>query len=98
MRGGARQEVRRIWLTASGGPFRELPLEQFQHITVEQALKHPTWVMGYDLDPIACIDNRKKFYDVAIPEKWLVVFTHGHEHPFAYVERDERGKPVPRYL
>lgn len=46
MRGGARQEVRRIWLTASGGPFRELPLEQFQHITVEQALKHPTWVMG----------------------------------------------------
>ncbi|ABF39044.1 beta-lactamase-like protein [Candidatus Koribacter versatilis Ellin345] len=58
----------------------------------------PTWVMGYDLDPILCIDNRKKFYDVAIPEKWLVAFTHDHEHPFAYVERDERGKPVPRYL
>jgi 1-deoxy-D-xylulose-5-phosphate reductoisomerase len=46
MRGGSRHEVRSIWLTASGGPFRELPLEQFQHITVEQALKHPTWVMG----------------------------------------------------
>jgi 1-deoxy-D-xylulose-5-phosphate reductoisomerase len=46
MRGGTREEVRRIWLTASGGPFRELPLDQFQHITVEQALKHPTWVMG----------------------------------------------------
>ena len=58
----------------------------------------PTWVMGYDLDPILCIDNRKKFYEVAIPEKWLVVFTHDHEHPFAYVERDERGKPVPRYV
>jgi 1-deoxy-D-xylulose-5-phosphate reductoisomerase len=46
MRGGARAEVRRIWLTASGGPFRQLPADQFQHITVEQALRHPTWVMG----------------------------------------------------
>ncbi|MHB8302184.1 MAG: 1-deoxy-D-xylulose-5-phosphate reductoisomerase [Acidobacteriaceae bacterium] len=46
MRGGARQEVRSIWLTASGGPFRTTPLEDFANITVEQALKHPTWVMG----------------------------------------------------
>jgi 1-deoxy-D-xylulose-5-phosphate reductoisomerase len=46
MRGGAREEVKRIWLTASGGPFRELPLDRFASVTVEQALKHPTWVMG----------------------------------------------------
>jgi 1-deoxy-D-xylulose-5-phosphate reductoisomerase len=46
MRGGSRAEVRRIWLTASGGPFRQLPADQFQHVTVEQALRHPTWVMG----------------------------------------------------
>jgi 1-deoxy-D-xylulose-5-phosphate reductoisomerase len=46
MRGGSPGEVRSIWLTASGGPFRTLPLEQFERITVEQALKHPTWVMG----------------------------------------------------
>jgi 1-deoxy-D-xylulose-5-phosphate reductoisomerase len=46
MRGGGREEVRRIWLTASGGPFRQLPLEEFARITVDQALKHPTWVMG----------------------------------------------------
>ena len=46
MRGGSRAEVRRIWLTASGGPFRQLPADQFSHITVEQALRHPTWVMG----------------------------------------------------
>jgi 1-deoxy-D-xylulose-5-phosphate reductoisomerase len=46
MRGGTPQEVHRIWLTASGGPFRQLPLEEFAHITVDQALKHPTWVMG----------------------------------------------------
>jgi 1-deoxy-D-xylulose-5-phosphate reductoisomerase len=46
MRAGDRAEVRRIWLTASGGPFRDLPLDRFEAITVEQALRHPTWVMG----------------------------------------------------
>lgn len=46
MRAGGRDEVRQIWLTASGGPFRTLPLEKFPEITVEQALRHPTWVMG----------------------------------------------------
>ncbi|MGD0293092.1 MAG: 1-deoxy-D-xylulose-5-phosphate reductoisomerase [Terracidiphilus sp.] len=46
MRVGAHSEVKTIWLTASGGPFRKLPLDQFASITPEQALKHPTWVMG----------------------------------------------------
>jgi len=46
MRVGRHQEVKYIWLTASGGPFRHAPLEQFASITPEQALKHPTWVMG----------------------------------------------------
>ena len=46
LRGGSAAEVRRIWLTASGGPFRQLPADQFQYVTVEQALRHPTWVMG----------------------------------------------------
>jgi 1-deoxy-D-xylulose-5-phosphate reductoisomerase len=46
LRGGEPREVRRIWLTASGGPFRQLPMDQFQFVTVEQALRHPTWVMG----------------------------------------------------
>src|SRR5207302_4092826 len=40
------QEVKQIWLTASGGPFRNTPLTQFDDITPQQALKHPTWVMG----------------------------------------------------
>ena len=38
--------VRRLWLTASGGPFRTTPKEEFVCITVERALKHPSWVMG----------------------------------------------------
>jgi 1-deoxy-D-xylulose-5-phosphate reductoisomerase len=41
--------VRKLWLTASGGPFRDKslwPKEKFSEITVERALKHPSWVMG----------------------------------------------------
>jgi 1-deoxy-D-xylulose-5-phosphate reductoisomerase len=46
MRGGARSEVERVWLTASGGPFLNTPASEFAGITVEQALAHPTWKMG----------------------------------------------------
>jgi len=38
--------VRRLILTASGGPFRQFPAEQLESVTLEQALKHPTWEMG----------------------------------------------------
>ncbi len=38
--------VRNLWLTASGGPFRKTAKEEFSKITVEHALKHPSWVMG----------------------------------------------------
>src|SRR5438270_9158 len=40
------EEVQRIWLTASGGPFLHTPKSKFADITVEQALNHPTWKMG----------------------------------------------------
>ncbi len=43
---GRREDLRRIVLTASGGPFRTWPLEAIRKVTVEQALKHPTWSMG----------------------------------------------------
>jgi 1-deoxy-D-xylulose-5-phosphate reductoisomerase len=46
LRGGRINEVRQIWLTASGGPFLHTPKSQFSSITVEQALNHPTWKMG----------------------------------------------------
>ena len=46
LRGGEPNEVKQIWLTASGGPFRNTPLADFASITPAQALKHPTWTMG----------------------------------------------------
>ena len=46
LRGGRMDEVERIWLTASGGPFLNTPKSEFASITVEQALNHPTWKMG----------------------------------------------------
>src|SRR5690349_10703807 len=44
--GESPNSVRRLWLTASGGPFRTTPKAEFSSITVESALKHPSWVMG----------------------------------------------------
>jgi 1-deoxy-D-xylulose-5-phosphate reductoisomerase len=46
LEGKPSESVRALWLTASGGPFRTTPREKFQEITVAQALKHPSWVMG----------------------------------------------------
>ena len=54
---GRASEVRRIILTASGGPFREMPAEVFVDVTPEQALKHPTWNMG----PKITIDSATLF-------------------------------------
>ncbi len=53
-----------------------------------------TWVMGYDLDPLTCIEQRKRFLSRAIPEKWLVLFTHDHHNPMGYVQWNDRGKPT----
>jgi 1-deoxy-D-xylulose-5-phosphate reductoisomerase len=50
-------EIRRLILTASGGPFRSTPANEFEGITVEQALKHPTWNMG----PKITIDSATLF-------------------------------------
>jgi len=54
----------------------------------------PTWVMGYDLDPLTCIEQRKRFLGRAIPERWIVLFTHDHHVPAATVALNDKGKPV----
>ena len=55
-----------------------------------------TWVMGYDLYPLTCIEQRKRFLSRAIPEEWLVLFTHDHHHPMGYMEWSAKGKPQLR--
>jgi 1-deoxy-D-xylulose-5-phosphate reductoisomerase len=54
---GRTSEIRRIILTASGGPFRETPAREFADLTPERALKHPTWNMG----PKITIDSATLF-------------------------------------
>ena len=46
LRGEEKQDVHRLLLTASGGPFRSTPMQELQAVTVSQALAHPTWNMG----------------------------------------------------
>ena len=50
------------------------------------------WVMAYDLYPLETIENRKRFYSQALPQEWLVIFTHDHETPWAYLHHGEHGK------
>src|SRR5213596_2769477 len=57
LEGKKSSDIRRIILTASGGPFRETPRKDFDSITPEQALKHPTWNMG----PKITIDSATLF-------------------------------------
>src|SRR3569832_325515 len=63
------KSVRRLWLTASGGPFRQTPKSEFAGITVERALKHPSWVMGRKIT----IDSATLFYKglEMIEARWL---------------------------
>jgi glyoxylase-like metal-dependent hydrolase (beta-lactamase superfamily II) len=51
-----------------------------------------TWVMAFDLFPVETIGSRKKYYERAIAERWLTVFTHDDAVPWGYVERGERGR------
>jgi len=55
-----------------------------------------TWVMGYDLYPLTCIEQRKRLYARAIPEEWLLLFTHDHRVPMGRVVLNDKGKPEIR--
>jgi len=69
MQAGAYDEVRKVILTASGGPFRTATMEEIQEVTLEQALSHPTWDMG----PKITIDSAtmaNKAFEV-IETRWL---------------------------
>jgi 1-deoxy-D-xylulose-5-phosphate reductoisomerase len=76
LHGRAAAEVRRLILTASGGPFRDLPAEDLAKVTPEEALRHPTWTMG----PKVTIDSAtlmNKGLEV-IEARWLFDCAPGH--------------------
>ncbi len=53
-----------------------------------------TWVMGFDLDPLRCIAERRRMYERALAEHWLVLFPHDHLRAMAQFATDERGAVV----
>jgi hypothetical protein len=55
-----------------------------------------TWVMAFDLYPLETINSKRRYYERALPEKWLTVFTHDDAMPWAYVEQEGAGKLVAR--
>jgi glyoxylase-like metal-dependent hydrolase (beta-lactamase superfamily II) len=50
------------------------------------------WIMAYDLFPMEIIENKKRFYEEAIPGRWLVIFTHDPAIPWGYVKEMGTGK------
>jgi 1-deoxy-D-xylulose-5-phosphate reductoisomerase len=69
LRGGTHSEVRRLVLTASGGPFRKTPIKGLEHVTVEQALAHPNWKMGNRITVDSATMMNKGFE--IIEARWL---------------------------
>jgi 1-deoxy-D-xylulose-5-phosphate reductoisomerase len=69
LRGGTRPEVRRLVLTASGGPFRKTPIAELAGVTPEQALAHPNWRMGNRIS-IDSATMMNKGFEV-IEARWL---------------------------
>ncbi len=69
LRGGAHSEVRRLVLTASGGPFRKTPIKNLENVTVEQALAHPNWKMGNRITVDSATMMNKGFE--IIEARWL---------------------------
>jgi len=91
-RAGRREEVARLILTASGGPFRETPLERFESITPAEALNHPTWRMGPRITIDSATMMNKGFEVVeacwlfSLPPKQVDVVVHPQSSVHAMVE------------
>ena len=72
--GTRREEVRRVLITASGGPFRMLPLEELARVTPETALRHPTWRMGPKITVDSATLTNKGFE--VVEARWLYDLTY----------------------
>ena len=82
LKGGAREEVKNILLTASGGPFRTYTREELEAVTVEDTLKHPTWNMGAKITVDSATLMNKGFEIIeavhlfGIPQEQIRVVVH----------------------
>jgi 1-deoxy-D-xylulose-5-phosphate reductoisomerase len=92
MRAGRRDEVAKLILTASGGPFRQTPLSDLAHMTPRQALNHPTWKMGQRITIDSATLMNKGFEVIEacwlfdLPPKDVEVVVHPQSKVHAMVE------------
>ena len=92
LRCGERFEVERLILTASGGPFRTRPLDTFKSITLEDALKHPTWKMGpkITIDSATMMNKGLEVIEARwlfdVPERRIEVLIHPQSVVHSLVE------------
>ncbi len=88
LHGQQRSALRRILLTASGGPFRDLPLEAMPHVSIDDALNHPNWKMGRKITIDSATMMNKglevieahRLFDVSIEQVQIVVHPQSIVH------------------
>ncbi len=94
-RAGRRDEVTRLLLTASGGPFRDTPADALWQVTPEQALKHPTWKMGQRITIDSATMMNKGFEVIeacwlfGLPPEQVEVVVHPQSSIHAMVEYND---------
>lgn len=92
LRAGQSDEVERIVLTASGGPFRKHTLQQLQTVTVEEALNHPTWEMGEKItvDSATMMNKALEIIEARwlfdLPPEKIAVMIHPQSQVHSFVE------------
>ncbi len=81
LQGHRREDIAKIWLTCSGGPFRQYSHEQLQAVTAQDALRHPTWYMGQKItiDSATLMNKGLEvieahwLFDVSYSDIWVVI-------------------------
>ncbi|MCC7204366.1 MAG: 1-deoxy-D-xylulose-5-phosphate reductoisomerase [Phycisphaeraceae bacterium] len=97
LQGQSSSAVKRIVLTASGGPFRQTPKEQMRQATVEQALKHPTWSMGrkITIDSATMMNKALEIIEAHwlfdLPPEKIAVIIHPQSIAHSFVEYEDHS-------
>lgn len=97
LQAGRAADVRRLILTASGGPFRTWPMDELRNVTVEQALKHPNWSMGgkITVDSATLMNKGLELIEAhwlfKTPYKQIEVVVHPEQFIHSMVEFNDRS-------